>query len=109
MTEFLVEAYVARTNVDREGLLIEGLGRAIGELTREGQRVRHLGSVFLPEDEVFLHLFRAASRDAVRDALTRTGLTYDRVVDAVGHGSAMADTGQERAEERQAMSLVRED
>ena len=84
MTEFLVEQYLARTNasaVERHG---ERARRAAEELARDGTRIHYLRSIFVPEDETCFYLYEAVSADAVRDAAVRAGLSFERVVEAVG-------------------------
>jgi hypothetical protein len=67
--KFLVEAYAPGTS-------------ELAELVAEAQAAahdgaRHLRSIFVPEDEICLHLFECASADAV-------GLN-GRVVEAIEH------------------------
>jgi Nickel responsive protein SCO4226-like len=52
-------------------------------LALEGWRVRHLHTTFVPEDEVCLHVFEAASAEAVNEAMRRAALAADRIVEAV--------------------------
>ena len=83
MAEYLVELYVAR---DDSAALERGAAharQAAEELTREGTPVRFLRSIFVPEDETCLYLYEASSAAAVRDALGRAALLFDRVVEAV--------------------------
>jgi Protein of unknown function (DUF4242) len=83
MTEFVVELYVPR----RGGAAVERGARrarlAAEELTREGQRVRYVRSIFVPEDETCFYLYEAGSADTVRTAAERAGLPFDRIIQAV--------------------------
>jgi hypothetical protein len=83
VTEFLVELYVARENAGGLEVSSELAQRAAEELTREGTPVRFLRSIFLPEDETCLFLYEAGSAAAVRDAVSRAALSFERVVEAV--------------------------
>lgn len=49
-------------------------------------RVRYVRTTFLPDDELVLHVFEAASDDAVRRAAARVALTYERISPAVEGG-----------------------
>jgi hypothetical protein len=84
VAEYLVELYVARSDATTLGLGTERAQRAADELTREGTPVRFLRSIFLPEDETCLFLYEAGSAAAVRDAVGRAALSFERVVEAVG-------------------------
>ena len=50
--------------------------------------LRHLRSIYMPDDEVALHLVRARSAVVVRRALDRAAFPYERVVAAVEAGAA---------------------
>jgi hypothetical protein len=52
-------------------------------MTREGQRVRYLRSIFVPEDEICFLLFEAASPELVGKASRRAELAYERIVEAI--------------------------
>lgn len=79
MAEFLVEVYVSRT----QGACVErGAERArLGAeaLSREGEPVRFVRSLFVPEDETCFFVFEAASAEVVRAAAQRAALPFDRV------------------------------
>ena len=83
MAEFLVELYVARG----DSAAVEGgaeRARAAAEkLTDEGEAIRYVRAIFVPEDETCFFLYEAESADAVREA-TRRG----RVELRPHHGSA---------------------
>jgi hypothetical protein len=82
VSEFLVEVYLspaAAESMPRP----EDVSRAADQLTREGQRVQLLQSVFVPEDETCFFLFEAQSRDAVAETTRRCGLRFERLVEAV--------------------------
>jgi hypothetical protein len=45
--------------------------------------VRHLRSVFVPEDEMCLHFFEAPATDAVVAVSRRALFSYERIVETV--------------------------
>ena len=49
----------------------------------EGVRVRYLSSLFMPGDELCLHLFEGPSSDAVEATAARAGLDPIRVVETL--------------------------
>jgi Nickel responsive protein SCO4226-like len=78
---YLIERYVPssrRAEVDD----------AISRLARNRGGVRHLRATFVPGDETCFHIVEAPSLEAVRTALKRAALTYERIVEAVegSHG-----------------------
>ena len=79
---FLVESYLPAADVE-----IEELDRrardAAEELAGEGAAVRHLGSILVPEDEMCVLHYDAASRELASEAARRAGITSDRVVEAL--------------------------
>ena len=82
MAEFLVEAYVPRgdsiaaASRDRRARLVAE------QLTREGEPIRYLRSIFVPEDETCFYLSEAPSLDRVREAAERASLRIDRITRA---------------------------
>ncbi len=81
MAEFLAEVYLARgAGFDSS---VARARSAAEELTREGTRVVHVSSVFVPEDETCFFLYEAASTDAVREVARRAALPFERVSEAV--------------------------
>ena len=45
--------------------------------------VRYVRSIFVPDDELCMHLFDAASMDAVSEVTRRAGISADRIAEAV--------------------------
>ena len=72
MPEFLVEAYVSRTDAQIEAQRFDNASPA----------VRFVRSIFVPEDETCFYVFQARSIDAVREAVSRVGLRVDRITEA---------------------------
>ena len=61
----------------------EEVSLAAERMTREGRYVRLRRWILIPEDETGFYLFHAQSGEAVREAATRGGLRFERVVEAV--------------------------
>ena len=83
MSEFLVEVYVTRATASSTVPGSEDVMVAAEKLSAEGTHVRLLRSILVPEDETCFYLFQAQTSDAVREAATRAGLRFERVVEAV--------------------------
>ena len=84
MAEFLVELYVARG----DSAAVEGgaeRARAAAEkLTDEGEAIRYVRAIFVPEDETCFFLYEAESADVVREATRRAGLSSFASREALG-------------------------
>ena len=76
MTSYLVESYASGSVADDQ--------RERAQLAAEvGSGVRYVRTTFLPEDETVLHVFEAATPEALREAARIAALPYDRIVEAV--------------------------
>jgi hypothetical protein len=75
---YLVESYAAN-RADAVDLAGERASLA-AEL---GAGVEHVGTTFLPGDEVVLHMFRARSAESLRRAALLAGLDHQRIVEAI--------------------------
>jgi hypothetical protein len=82
MSEYLVEAYLPAHAGGDGGPGPAEIAAAADELTRQGQPVRLLRSVLVPAEETCFYLFEAGSSRAVVQAATRSGLRFERVLDA---------------------------
>lgn len=76
MIEFLVEAYVSRSDAPADE-------RKFSELL---PAIRFVRSIYVPEDETCFYLFQAASIDDVREAAVRAGLRVERITEALSAG-----------------------
>ena len=86
---FLVEAYEPRGRGAEALSALEARARAAAtELSRSGSRTRYVRTMFLPEDELCLHIFEAPSREAVLEAARIAGLADARITEAVERGSS---------------------
>lgn len=72
MSEFLVEAYLSRSDSPVDELHFHEVSPV----------VRFVRSIFVPEDETCFYLFEAPSVEAVREAAHRAGLQVERVSEA---------------------------
>jgi Protein of unknown function (DUF4242) len=83
MGKFMVELYVARGDDAAAERGVELARRAAERLTHEGTPVRHLRSIFVPEDETCFFLFEADDADAAQEAARASELPFERTVTAV--------------------------
>ena len=81
MAEFLVETYVARADVTGPAKRARRARFVAEQLRREGEPVRYVRSIFVPEDETCFYLFEAPSVDAVFEAARRASLRVDRITE----------------------------
>jgi uncharacterized protein with GYD domain len=83
MAAYVVETYLSRQGAQDLRSIEERVRRAAEDLTREGVHVRHVQSVFVPDDEMCFHFFDAASAAGVRAAGERAAIAFDRVSEAM--------------------------
>lgn len=83
MREFAAEQYLSGTDnaAAEHGATVARL--AAEQLTREGTPVEFVHSIFVPEDETCIHMYRADSIDAVRLVAARASLRFERISEAV--------------------------
>ncbi len=79
MSEYLVEVFQPGTRP----LDTARPRRAAEELARKGTAVRYVRAIYVPDDEICLHLFEAPSAGAVAAAAERAELLADRIVEVV--------------------------
>jgi uncharacterized protein DUF4242 len=80
VTRFLVEAYTPASIKIGE---VEARAQlAAKELAKAGTDVQYVRAIFVPEDELCLHLVDAASPEAANDLARRAGISPDRIVEA---------------------------
>jgi Protein of unknown function (DUF4242) len=82
VSDFLVERYLSRANASDVDSDARRARLAAAEMSGEGIDVRHVRSIFIPEDETCLDLYRAPSAAVVREAATRAGLVFERITEA---------------------------
>jgi len=83
LTTYLVERYWPGVDVDALRAAIPRLEAAAREMTDEGTRVEHVGSILMPVDEVVFSLFTASDPAAVRRLNERADLPVDRIATAI--------------------------
>jgi hypothetical protein len=89
--EFLVELYVSTTDVGAVQRLAKSARVAAEEQAGRGVPVRHLRSIFVPEEETCFMFCDAPSRDAVRDAARLAELPFVCIAAAVAASSETTD------------------
>lgn len=82
MPTYLVEAYMSLSKGNQAATEAR-LARASSELAREGVRVEHRRTTYVPDDETCFYLFDAVSTVAVDHVCRRAGLGRVRIVGAV--------------------------
>ena len=68
MASYLVEVYLPRLRAAELADATARAGVAAAQLTHEGTSIRHLRSIYVPEDETCFHFFEGADADVVREA-----------------------------------------
>jgi len=96
MPEFLIETYIPRDAPDVAALGAGDAAIAAEQVREEGAQIRFLRAIFVPEDETCFYLYQSPSAEAVRDAVTRARLPFERITQAVSispHRSAADPDG----------------
>jgi hypothetical protein len=78
---FLVEAYTPAGSPVGDTEL--RAARAAEQLSGEGEPVRYVRAIFVPEDETCFFLFEAPSAAAAGEASRRAAIEFERIVEAV--------------------------
>jgi hypothetical protein len=79
---FIVEAYLSADSTDEPDRTIARTVAAVASMAADGQVVRYLRSIFIPDDETCLLVFEAESAEVVRSTAALAGLDPDRVARA---------------------------
>jgi hypothetical protein len=80
---FLVECYSPGVRQRDVEAAANRAAEAVHELRAEGTAVAYSGAIFVPGDEVVLHLFTSDSEYAVRQASERAALPFERILETV--------------------------
>jgi hypothetical protein len=80
---FLVELYISRTDAASFHRAADSARRAAERLNRQGTPVRHLRSIFVPQDETGFLLYEAATVESVQEVVERASLPFVRISEAV--------------------------
>lgn len=83
MREFVTEQYIPASGADEALACADTAHQAAEQLSAEGMPVEFVRSIFIPEDETCILVYRADSIDVVRAAAARALLRLDRVAEAV--------------------------
>ena len=82
-TCYLAEVFAPHGSVEEQRAEAERLDAAAAALASRGTRVRHLHSVFVPDEETAFHLLEAEHRTIVDEVLRDAGLEAERVSPAI--------------------------
>ena len=92
MPSYLVESYLT------DSLAAVADARERAHLAAElGTGVRYVRTTFLPGDETVLHVFEAASADALERAARLAALAHERIVEAVEDSAEPEEEGEEES------------
>jgi hypothetical protein len=81
--EFLVEIYAPYETPSAAARRVEDVSLAAEKVSETGADVRLQRAIFVPEDDIAFYLFESSSADAVREVMTRAGLRFDRITEAI--------------------------
>jgi signal peptidase len=79
---FAAEAHVTHSSAAALPDIAARLRASTDTMSDNGRSARYLQMLYLPEDERCLHLFAAASTEAVAEAAHESGLALERVLEA---------------------------
>ena len=83
MATFMVERYLPGAGVGQVAAA-DLLARQLAmHLSPEGGTVRHLRSLFVPQDEQCFVLFQATSAHVLAETLERLGIAYERIAEVI--------------------------
>ena len=80
---FVAEQYLSVAAPSANVTLAGVARRTAQQLACEGTQVRFIRSIFIPEDETCIHMYRAGSIDAVRLVAERASLCFEHIAEAV--------------------------
>jgi len=86
MREFVAEQYLPAADAGVAAQRADAARRAAEQLTREGTQVQFVHSIFIPDDETCIYLYRAESIETVELAAARASLQLDRLAEAIPAG-----------------------
>jgi hypothetical protein len=75
MPTYLVESYVPKSE--------SNLAATVAAFARSGSGARHRWSLFLPDEDICLHVLDGPSAEVVRDATVRAALRCQRISQVV--------------------------
>jgi hypothetical protein len=85
MATFMVERYLPGAGAGAgRAAAAELLAKQVAiHVTAEGGTVRHLRSLFVPQDEQCFALFEAASAQTLAETIERAGIAYERIAEVI--------------------------
>lgn len=81
--KYIVEAYVPTGRTASLGNHDVRLRTAAAEMAAEGTAIRHLNTLFIPEEEICFYVFEASSPEDVAEVSRRAEIGYERIVRAL--------------------------
>jgi hypothetical protein len=87
MGDFVLELYLPRIDEADFSRAVSRMRAAAEAVSGSGQQVRHLHSIFVPEDETCFHVFSADSAEGVRLVADRAAVPVQRITEAVSDDS----------------------
>ena len=82
MREFVAEQYLPAGGIEAAARGVSAARAAAEQVTSEGTPVQFVGSIFIPEDETCLRLYRPDSIETVRSATARASLPLEQLAEA---------------------------
>lgn len=82
MATFVIETYLSRLHAGELDAIAAGIRAVIDSAPGAPERIRHVRSFFVPDDESCFHVIEAPTLEAAVEAARRAGLSADRVARA---------------------------
>jgi hypothetical protein len=82
MPEYIAEQYFSRSDISGARHASDSAHRAAAQLAREGTDIELVRSLFVPEDETCIFIYRADSLESVRKAEECGGLAFEHIARA---------------------------
>ncbi len=83
---YLVESFAGSKDEGGVAEACDRLRAACADLRAAGTAVECLGALFVPQDELVLHVFVSPEVEGVRDASRRAAVRVERIVESVAIG-----------------------
>jgi hypothetical protein len=83
MGAYIIESYLPSADSGTLPEVIDRARRAAAAMSTAAAPIRYLDAIFMPSDEVCLHVFAAPNSELAAEAAGRAGIAIGRVVQAV--------------------------
>ncbi len=83
---YLLESFAGSGDERAVARARDRLSAACADLRATGTAVEYLGAIFVPQDELVLHVLLSSGAEGVRDASRRAAIRVERCVEAVAVG-----------------------